>query len=147
MPNCVICDCEVSKGSFNMKDKFELTGGGFICKTCAQKIGIKNFMSASAYTAQKARKKYFDMFPDEAQGQDPPSAEDEAVLDEQFIARINAIPNCRIILRSELKILRRVLADGEEVIHVVNGIMGRILLPCLTADLRQSHPMLSGILG
>lgn len=125
MPNCVICNREVSKGSFSLKDKFELTGGGFICKTCAQKIGIKNFMAAGAYTAQKARKKYFEMYPDEAQGQETLSSEDEAKLDEQFIVKINEIPNCRIILRNELKILRRVLADGEEVIHAVNGIMGK----------------------
>ena len=113
MPNCVICNREVSKGSFSLKDKFELTGGGFICKTCAQKIGIKNFMAAGAYTAQKARKKYFDMYPDEAQGQDTLSSEDEAKLDEEFIAHINEIPNCRIILRNELKILRRVTMAAE----------------------------------
>lgn len=125
MPNCVICNREVSKGSFSLKDKFELTGGGFICKTCAQKIGIKNFMAAGAYTAQKARKKYFDMYPGEAQGNSTPSAEDEAKLDEQFITQINEIPNCRIILHSELKILRRVLTEGEEVLHAVNCLMGK----------------------
>lgn len=123
MPNCVICNCEVSKGSFNMKDKFELTGGGFICKTCAQKIGIKNFMSAGAYTAQKARKKYFDMYPDEAQGNTVPSAENEAKLDEQFIAKFNAIQDCESRTDAILRSLRRVLHDGEEVLHAVMGYL------------------------
>jgi len=125
MPNCVTCNREVSKGSFNLKDKFELTGGGFICKSCAQKIGIKNFMAAGAYTVQKARKKYFEIYPGEAQGQNPVSVEDEALLDEKFITQINEIPNCRIILRNELKQLRRVLSDGEEVLHAVNGLIGK----------------------
>lgn len=125
MPNCVTCNCEVSKGSFNLKDKFELTGGGFICRTCAQKIGIKNFMAAGAYTAQKARKKYYDMFPDKAPEDNSLSPEDEKKLDDQFIAKINAIPNCKILLWNELKILRRELHEGEEVLHAVNGLMGR----------------------
>lgn len=125
MPNCVICNKEVSKGSFNLKDKFELTGGGFICKTCAQKIGIKNFMAAGAYTAQKARKKYFDMYPDEAQAHNVVNPEDEKKLDEEFISKINAIPNCKILLWNELKMLRRELHDGEEVLHAVNALIGK----------------------
>lgn len=123
MPNCVICNREVSKGSFSLKDKFELTGGGFICKTCAQKIGIKNFMAAGAYTAQKARKKYYDMYPNEAQGNSTPSAEDEAKLDEQFIAKFNAIPDCEPRNDSILRNLRRALDEGEEVLHAVMGYL------------------------
>ena len=66
MPKCVICEKEVSKGSFSMKDKYELSGGGFICKTCAGKVGINGFMAAGMTTANKVRKKYFDMYPEEA---------------------------------------------------------------------------------
>lgn len=123
MPNCVICNREVSKGSFSLKDKFELTGGGFICKTCAQKIGIKNFMAAGAYTAQKARKKYFDLYPDEAQGNDALSAEYEAKLDEQFITKFNAIQDCEPRSDAILRNLRHVLDEGEEVLHAVMGYM------------------------
>lgn len=46
MPKCVICAKEVSSGSFNMKDKYELAGNSFICKECAEKMGIRNFFSA-----------------------------------------------------------------------------------------------------
>lgn len=124
MPNCVICNREVSKGSFNIKDKFGLTGGGFICKTCAGKMGIKGFMPASMMTAQKARKKYYDMYPDEAPASlGKTGAVDDAAADKEFIEKINAIPDCRIILANELKHLRRMLSDGEEVIHAVNGLI------------------------
>lgn len=123
MPNCVTCNCEVSKGSFNMKDKFELTGGGFICRNCARKIGIKNFMAAGAYTAQKARKKYFEMYPGEAQGNNTLSVENEAKLDEQFIAKFNTIPDCESRTDAVLRSLRHLLDDGEEVLHAVMGYL------------------------
>lgn len=123
MPYCVICKCEVSKGSFNVKDKFELSGGGFICKVCAGKIGVKNFMAAGMLTEKKALKKYYDLHPEEAPN--VPSKEEEAEADKAFIEKINAIPDCRIILQGELKQLRRILGDGEEVLYAVNGLMGR----------------------
>lgn len=66
MPNCVICHREVSKGVFSTKDKYELTNHSFICKTCASKIGIKSIWSASMYTAEKAKAKYFELYPDES---------------------------------------------------------------------------------
>lgn len=137
MPNCVTCNCEVSKGSFNLKDKFELTGGGFICRTCAQKIGIKNFMAAGAYTAQKARKKYYDMFPDEAPEDNSLSPEDEAKLDAQFITNFNAIPDCESRTDTILKSLRRALDDGEEVIHAVTGYLAEDSM--LLAVSKSSH--------
>lgn len=137
MPNCVICNREVSKGSFNLKDKFELTGGGFICKTCAQKIGIKNFMSAGAYTAQKARKKYFEMYPDEAHDQNVLSAEDEAKLDAQFVTKFNAIPDCESRTDTILRSLRRALDDGEEVLHAVMGYLAEDSM--LLAVSKSSH--------
>lgn len=124
MPNCVICNCEVSKGSFGMKDKYELAGGGFICKNCAQKIGIKNFMAAGMMNAKKVQKKYFDMFPDEAPkiSNEIDPAEEER-LDEEFIARINAIPNCKVGLPGYMKYLRQEISEDEEVLHVVTGLM------------------------
>lgn len=133
MPECVICSKELSKGSFNVKDKYELSKGGFICKECAKKIGIKGIMSASLYTRAKARQKYCDMYPDEAQryGTVNPAEEAaiDATLDEQFIKTINAIPNCHIILRNELKQLRRLLNDGEEVIYAVSCVMSDDCIP------------------
>lgn len=121
MPYCVICKCEVSKGSFNVKDKFELSGGGFICKACAGKIGVKNFMAAGMLTEKKALKKYYDLHPEEAPN--VPTKEEEAEADKAFIEKINAIPDCKIILVNELKYLRRALNEGEDVLHVVNGII------------------------
>lgn len=123
MPNCVICNREVSKGSFNMKDKFELAGGGFICKTCAEKIGITSFMAAGFLNAKKVQKKYFEMYPDEAPAQNSRSAEDEAKLDAQFITNFNAIPDCESRTDAILRSLRRALDDGEEVLHAVMGYL------------------------
>ena len=65
MANCVICNKSISDGPFNLKDKFELFGHTYICKVCAEKIGIKSIWSANTYTAEKARKKYFELFPNE----------------------------------------------------------------------------------
>ena len=64
MPNCVICNKALSHGAFSLKDKYELTGHTFICKECAGKIGITNLFGAGMYTAEKAKKKYFEMYPD-----------------------------------------------------------------------------------
>lgn len=129
MPECVICNKELSKGSFNVKDKYELTKGGFICKECANKIGIKGLFSASLYTTEKARKKYCEMYPDEAHRFSTVSPEDETALDEQFIKKINDIPNCYIILHKELKQLRRQLNAREEVIYAVSCVMSDDCIP------------------
>lgn len=83
MPNCVICHREVSKGAFNTKDKFELMYHAFICKTCASKIGIKSIWSANTYTAEKAKAKYFELYPDEVDMRQ--SLED---LDEEYIIQL-----------------------------------------------------------
>lgn len=126
MPNCVICNCTLSKGSLNTKDKYELAGGGYICKNCAQKIGINSFMSAGFTNAKKVKEKYFKLYPDEAPKQSNElTAEDQERLDNEFVDRINAIPDCKILLVNELKHLRNVLNDGEEVIHAINGVMGK----------------------
>lgn len=137
MPNCIICNCALSKGSFSMKDKYELTGHDYICKTCAEKIGIKNFMAAGMYTAKKARKKYYEMYPDEAQGNNAPSPEEEAKLDAQFIAKFNAIENCESRTDSLLCNLRRALDEGEEVLHAVMGYMSEDSM--LLAISKSSH--------
>lgn len=137
MSNCVICNREVSKGSFNMKDKFELAGGGFICKTCAEKIGIKNFMAAGFLNAKKVRKKYFDMYPDEAPVDNSLSPEEEAKLDAQFITKFSAIPDCESRTDTILKSLRRALDDGEEVIHAVMGYLAEDSM--LLAVSKSSH--------
>lgn len=137
MPNCVICNREVSKGSFNMKDKFELAGSGFICKTCADKIGIKNFMAAGLMNAKKARKKYFDMYPDEAPVDNSLSPEEEAKLDAQFITKFNAIPDCESRTDAILQSLRRALDDGEEVLHAVMGYLAED--SALLAVSKSSH--------
>lgn len=65
MQNCVICNRKVSKGAFSTKDKFELLNHDFICKDCAAKIGITSIWSATTYTAEKARAKYFELYPEE----------------------------------------------------------------------------------
>ncbi len=65
VPKCCICDKELSRGSFNLKDKYELLAHAYICKECAEKIGIKSIWSAGRYTAEKAKNKYYEMFPDE----------------------------------------------------------------------------------
>ena len=65
MSICCVCGKELSDGAFNLKDKFELLGHVFICKECANKIGIKSMWSATTYTAEKAKKKYFDLYPAE----------------------------------------------------------------------------------
>lgn len=124
MPNCVICNCEVSKGAFNSKDKFELLNHSYICKSCASKIGIKSIWSASVYTAEKAKAKYFELYPDEAPkiSNEIDPAEEER-LDEEFIARINAIPNCKVGIPGYMKYLRQSLSEDEEVLHVVTGLM------------------------
>ena len=62
MPKCVICAKEVSSGSFNMKDKYELAGNSFICKECAEKMGIRNFFSAGMMNAEKAKKNLLILF-------------------------------------------------------------------------------------
>ena len=166
MPNCVICNREVSKGSFSMKDKYELAGGGFICKICAQKIGINSFMSAGFMTAKKVKAEYFKIYPNEigmrrsvadlddgyiirlceegrsgeatkyvmetaALGANDASAyvyrlyrSEKASLDEEFIAKLKSIPNIDTTWTTkEQKYLRTILADGEEVLHVVSGVM------------------------
>lgn len=65
MSYCIICNKKLSKGAFNLKDKFELFGHTFICKECAEKIGIKWAFSAGLYTAKRARKKYEELYPNE----------------------------------------------------------------------------------
>ena len=175
MPNCVICNREVSKGLFNTKDKFELTNHSFICKTCASKIGIKNIWSAAAYTAEKAKAKYFELYPDETGMRRNKEYLDDAYildlcdrglrlqalqyvketaalgtndascyidrllhsrksnLDDEFIAKLKAIPNSDTTWTTkEQKYLRTILSDDEEVLHVVSGVM------------QQNHSAVSG---
>ena len=61
---CVICNCEVFSGFFSTKDKFEIRGG-FVCRTCAEKLGINSMWNANKYTVEKARKKYCQLYPEE----------------------------------------------------------------------------------
>ena len=65
MANCCICGAEVSNNPFRTKDKYELLAHAYICKECANKIGINSIWSAARYTADKAKEKYFAMYPDE----------------------------------------------------------------------------------
>lgn len=125
MPNCVICHREVSKGAFNMKDKFELFNHSFICKTCASKIGINSIWSASAYTAEKARKKYYELYPSEAPVEAKLDANDAARLDEEFIKKVESIPNCKVGIPGYLTYIRQALEDSEEVLYVVTGHMSK----------------------
>lgn len=119
MPECVICNKELSKGSFNVKDKYELTKGGFICKECANKIGIKGLFSASLYTTEKARKKYCEMYPDEAHRFSTVSPEDETALDEQFIKKISLI--CFVNEDSFLSIIDVFESKARDTVQDRNG--------------------------
>lgn len=65
MKICTICGKELSSNRFSTKDKYELPKNTFICKDCANKIGINNMFSASVYSAEKAKKKYYEMYPAE----------------------------------------------------------------------------------
>lgn len=67
MANCCICGKEVSGNPFSTKDKFELLAHAFICRECAAKIGINSMWAANRYTAEKAKNKYYEMFPEEAE--------------------------------------------------------------------------------
>ncbi len=62
MATCVICAKQLSSGSFNLSDKYELFGHSFICKDCGNRIGIKSMWSAAFYTEAKAKRKYAKLF-------------------------------------------------------------------------------------
>lgn len=67
MRACCICGKNVSSSMFNTKDKYDLPGHAYLCKECGSKIGITNFWQASVVTAKKAKEKYLELFPNEAE--------------------------------------------------------------------------------
>lgn len=125
MPNCAICNRILSSRKSKEKDKYELSGDGFICKDCAQKIGVTNFFSAGLLTPKTARKKYYKLYPEEAPIETKPDPDDEARLDEEFIKQIEAIPNCKVGIPGYLTYIRQTLEDAEKVLYVVTGLMSK----------------------
>ena len=83
MNYCVICNKELSDGVFNNKDKFELFGHSFICRECANKVGIKNMWKASTYNSEKVKKLYFEKYPEEIN-----NYRDKNDLDEQHVLKL-----------------------------------------------------------